>query len=207
MPTMIVSSLDAMMPGFAAVSAVPDPTGLAPASFGLVRFTPAGEQAIDVSVDAAGQLRRRNLLNGAPQPWTAESTRVLLEALRNAPTTDVGSSVAGAPIVHRLDVVNAAALRAQKQELGSWWDSLRARGAGAAGARASAMPQLDSSIETIWLDSLLQPALDRSTSQVGAPALWNDGYTGAGVFVAVIDTGWMPPISTPSTQTKRRRCR
>ena len=34
-----------------------------------------------------------------------------------------------------------------------------------------------------------QPTLDRSVPQIGAPAAWEAGYTGAGVTVAVLDTG------------------
>ena len=38
-------------------------------------------------------------------------------------------------------------------------------------------------------DLLLAPALDRSTAQIGAPAAWGAGFSGAGRAVAVIDSG------------------
>ncbi|MBB5802002.1 subtilisin family serine protease [Saccharothrix ecbatanensis] len=41
----------------------------------------------------------------------------------------------------------------------------------------------------VWLDGVARPLLDRSTTQVGAPAAWAAGLTGAGVTVAVVDTG------------------
>ncbi len=41
----------------------------------------------------------------------------------------------------------------------------------------------------IWLDGKRKATLDRSTAQIGAPAAWEAGYTGAGVTVAVLDTG------------------
>ncbi|MEV1119113.1 S8 family serine peptidase [Actinosynnema sp. NPDC049800] len=41
----------------------------------------------------------------------------------------------------------------------------------------------------VWLDGMARPLLDRSTTQVGAPAAWAAGLTGAGVTVAVVDTG------------------
>ncbi|MFG1610983.1 S8 family serine peptidase [Actinoplanes sp. NPDC049265] len=41
----------------------------------------------------------------------------------------------------------------------------------------------------VWLDGLRKPSLDRSTAQIGAPAAWQAGLTGAGVTVAVLDTG------------------
>ena len=41
----------------------------------------------------------------------------------------------------------------------------------------------------VWLDGVRQPVLDRSVPHIGAPAAWRAGYTGAGVAVAVLDTG------------------
>ncbi|GAA2691255.1 MULTISPECIES: S8 family serine peptidase [Actinosynnema] len=41
----------------------------------------------------------------------------------------------------------------------------------------------------IWLDGKVSTALDRSTAQIGAPAAWAAGLTGAGAKVAVLDTG------------------
>lgn len=41
----------------------------------------------------------------------------------------------------------------------------------------------------VWLDGMARPLLDRSTAQVGAPVAWAAGLTGAGVTVAVVDTG------------------
>ncbi|MDX6263100.1 MAG: hypothetical protein QOH84_4788 [Kribbellaceae bacterium] len=42
----------------------------------------------------------------------------------------------------------------------------------------------------IWLNGRAKPTLDVSVPQVGAPAAWQAGYTGAGVQVAVLDTGY-----------------
>ncbi|AXX27475.1 peptidase S8 and S53, subtilisin, kexin, sedolisin [Actinosynnema pretiosum subsp. pretiosum] len=47
----------------------------------------------------------------------------------------------------------------------------------------------DPDVEKVWLDGLRKPSLDRSTAQIGAPAAWQAGHTGAGVKVAVLDTG------------------
>jgi subtilisin family serine protease len=41
----------------------------------------------------------------------------------------------------------------------------------------------------VWLDGLRRPLLDRSVAHIGAPAAWAAGWTGAGVSVAVLDTG------------------
>jgi subtilisin family serine protease len=44
-------------------------------------------------------------------------------------------------------------------------------------------------LSRIWLDGKREAVLDHSVPQIGAPAAWAAGYTGAGVTVAVIDTG------------------
>ncbi|MEV4551077.1 S8 family serine peptidase [Nonomuraea wenchangensis] len=41
----------------------------------------------------------------------------------------------------------------------------------------------------IWLDARVKPSLDTSVKQIGAPAAWAKGLTGAGVKVAVLDSG------------------
>jgi len=43
--------------------------------------------------------------------------------------------------------------------------------------------------QQIWLDRRFQVALDHSVPQIGAPVAWAEGFTGAGVVVAVLDTG------------------
>ncbi|GAA2997099.1 S8 family serine peptidase [Actinokineospora diospyrosa] len=44
-------------------------------------------------------------------------------------------------------------------------------------------------VRKIWLDSVRKPQLDKSAAQIGAPIAWQAGYTGAGVTVAVLDSG------------------
>ncbi|GAB3436244.1 S8/S53 family peptidase [Flindersiella endophytica] len=41
----------------------------------------------------------------------------------------------------------------------------------------------------VWLDGRVRASLDQSVPQIGAPDAWRDGYTGAGVKVAILDTG------------------
>jgi subtilisin family serine protease len=41
----------------------------------------------------------------------------------------------------------------------------------------------------IWLDGIRRPTLDVSVPQIHAPEAWDAGFTGAGVPVAVLDTG------------------
>jgi subtilisin family serine protease len=44
-------------------------------------------------------------------------------------------------------------------------------------------------VSRIWLDGKRKATLDRSVPQIGAPAAWEAGFTGAGVKVAVLDSG------------------
>ncbi len=44
-------------------------------------------------------------------------------------------------------------------------------------------------VKKVWLDSLVEADLDVSVPQIGAPAVWQAGYDGTGVKVAVLDTG------------------
>lgn len=47
----------------------------------------------------------------------------------------------------------------------------------------------DDQIEYIWLDEEVHTWLDRSLSQIGVPAVWQAGYRGAGIKLAIVDTG------------------
>jgi serine protease AprX len=47
----------------------------------------------------------------------------------------------------------------------------------------------DASIEYVWLDEEVHTCLDRSLSQIGVPAVWEAGYRGTGIKVAIVDTG------------------
>ncbi len=70
-----------------------------------------------------------------------------------------------------LPAVNGYAMAEPRADAGTFWAAL---------TRTTA---------TVWLDGLRQPSLDVSVPQIGAPAAWQAGYTGAGQLVAVLDTG------------------
>jgi subtilisin family serine protease len=44
--------------------------------------------------------------------------------------------------------------------------------------------------DRIWLDGMAKVSLDQSVPQVGAPQAWQNGHTGKGARVAVLDTGY-----------------
>ena len=82
-----------------------------------------------------------------------------------------GSTVAsaGATTVRQLPVAGAVALLADRTP--EFWRAAQ------------------STVEHVWLDAPVTASLDHSVPQIGAPAAWEAGYTGAGTTVAVLDTG------------------
>ncbi|GAA3023785.1 hypothetical protein GCM10017559_56480 [Streptosporangium longisporum] len=96
-------------------------------------------------------------------------------ALRSAMTAS------GTTVTRDLPAVDGVAVRVPEKGRTRFWNDIaggtRARSGGAAGTAK------------VWLDGLLKPSLDTSVVQIGAPAAWQSGYTGAGVKVAVLDTG------------------
>lgn len=86
------------------------------------------------------------------------------------------SALAGAAVTRQLPAINGAAVTVGKGSTTTFLTQLT-------GARAA------SGVEKIWLDRKMQPTLDQSVPQIGAPVAWQAGYTGAGVPVAVVDTG------------------
>jgi subtilisin family serine protease len=77
-----------------------------------------------------------------------------------------------------LTSINAVAVAADKT--GATWDALT----GGPGRRTTA-----AEVPTVWLDGKVRSTLDRSAAQIGAPAAWQAGFSGAGVTVAVLDSG------------------
>ena len=81
-----------------------------------------------------------------------------------------GPQLAGAADVRALPSIDGVALKADKST--AFLSAARAAGVG-----------------KIWLDGPVRASLDRSVPQIGAPAAWSAGHTGAGAKVAVLDTG------------------
>lgn len=88
---------------------------------------------------------------------------------------------AGLRVTGDLKAVHGSAAKAAKKNLGTLW-----RAVTGSDKRAAAVPL---STAKIWLDGVRHPTLDVSVPLIGAPAAWQAGYTGAGVKVAVLDTG------------------
>ncbi|MEJ3745349.1 S8 family serine peptidase [Actinomycetes bacterium KLBMP 9797] len=87
---------------------------------------------------------------------------------------------AGARVVRALPGRGLYAVRAERRDAGKFWRSLTT------GPRTLAAT---GGVRKVWLDGIRRPELATSVRQIGATAAWQAGYTGAGVTVAVLDTG------------------
>ncbi|HEX6360108.1 hypothetical protein [Actinophytocola sp.] len=75
---------------------------------------------------------------------------------------------AAAEVTRELPVMSATAVAAERS--GAYWPVAR-------------------KAEHVWLDEPVRMSLDRSVPQIGAPAAWAAGLTGADAVVAVLDSG------------------
>lgn len=98
--------------------------------------------------------------------------------------TAAARGVPGAAVARALPAVNGLSVSSPKERAREVWGAVVS---GGSGGSAQAVPT--EPIGKLWLDGLLQPVLDQSTAQIGAPAAWDLGYEGDGVRVAVLDTG------------------
>ncbi|MFI6781433.1 S8 family serine peptidase [Micromonospora sp. NPDC050276] len=94
-------------------------------------------------------------------------------------------AVDGAQLVRPLDSVQGAALTRQRATAERFWTALTA----GSSRRTGDAPTLANGIAKVWLDGRVHADLAESTAQIGAPKLWAEGNTAAGVDVAVLDSG------------------
>ncbi|ONI88699.1 hypothetical protein ALI144C_06680 [Actinosynnema sp. ALI-1.44] len=83
--------------------------------------------------------------------------------------------------VRELRSIGATAVVEHKDKAGEFWSTVVGQGAGARAAQGG--------VRRIWLDAKVRANLDQSVPQIGAPTAWQNGFTGKGVKVAVLDTG------------------
>jgi subtilisin family serine protease len=167
---------------------------------GFLRSTRTGRHGTEVSVVPADAVRL--LGEGRLDPRLFDVTGLVRQGFTDAdrPTLPLiitysgaaaaARTVALAPVgaaatVRVLPSINGAAVQQDKRRGAEFWNWL----AGTRGARAAAPRALGAGVRKVWLDAVSQPALDVSVPQIGAPAAWQAGLTGAGVTVGVLDTG------------------
>ncbi|MEU4537797.1 S8 family serine peptidase [Streptosporangium sp. NPDC023825] len=103
----------------------------------------------------------------------------------------------GAETTLSLPSVRGAAVRARRAEAAAFWSALTDAGqrpsARSEGTpKAAATPRFAAGIDKVWLDGKAKATLADTTAQIGAPAAWAAGGTGAGVRVAILDSGVDP---------------
>lgn len=98
----------------------------------------------------------------------------------------------GAKTVRVLESINGAALSANKKEAESFWEDITPETEEKGDVAKPETALFDQGIEKIWLDEKVEATLDQSVPQIGAPSVWESGFTGKGVKVAVLDSGIDP---------------
>ncbi|MFG1834522.1 S8 family serine peptidase [Micromonospora chersina] len=90
----------------------------------------------------------------------------------------LGKLLPAARVTRDLTRLRMTAMRAGKAERKSLWKQLTTGG------------RLRTGINRVWLDGQTRVTLDRSVPQIGAPSAWQSGWTGKGVTVAMLDSGY-----------------
>ncbi|MEU9385668.1 S8 family serine peptidase, partial [Streptomyces sp. NPDC048279] len=108
------------------------------------------------------------------------------------------SPLPGARTTLVLPSVHAEAVETRRSKTPVFWDALTGTG-GQASLRSAAQndasssgatgPSFAAGVDKVWLDGRARADLADTTAQIGAPTAWTAGGTGAGVRVAVLDSG------------------
>lgn len=96
-----------------------------------------------------------------------------------AGSAGIAATPAGAQAGPELASIGGRALEVAADDAAGFWAALTGPSA----------TSLAGGIDTLWLDARVAATLDHSVPQIGAPAAWEAGLDGAGVTVAVLDTG------------------
>ncbi|WP_374772224.1 S8 family peptidase [Streptomyces sp. NBC_01310] len=107
---------------------------------------------------------------------------VRYEGARPAARTALHAT-AGAEVQRTLPSINADAVTAPVSSAAKLWSTLTSGTADATNRTAAP------GIASVWLDGVVGATLDKSVPQIGAPAAWDAGFDGAGVRIAVLDSG------------------
>ncbi|MEU7456745.1 S8 family serine peptidase [Streptosporangium roseum] len=149
----------------------------------------------------AGRLDRElfNVTYLAENGYTDDKTKqlpVIVQYPRQHTDKAVASAAKAIPAsepVLTLESVNASALQVTKAEAGTFWNAVRAvpdkKSANGIAGPANVPDTLRGDIAKVWLDGKVKADLAESVPMIGAPQAWAGGHDGAGVKVAVLDTG------------------
>jgi len=116
--------------------------------------------------------------------WGYDDSRVdSIPLLTKRTAKDRAAVPRGAELRRSFEQTGTDSLRVRKGKAGDVWKDLTA-------PTRRGVPALNADVGKVWLDGKSTVSDDVSNSQVGAPSAWASGYTGAGVRVAVLDTGY-----------------
>jgi len=107
---------------------------------------------------------------------------LIITGLADPPALRAAMASPGVTVDRTLPTLHMMALRQRKSGAGAALANL------AAAAPGALLPSAGGNAK-IWLDGRRRLLLDHSVPQIGAPAAYARGLTGAGVVVAVLDTG------------------
>ncbi|WP_203579785.1 S8 family serine peptidase [Microbacterium hibisci] len=116
---------------------------------------------------------------------SVDATPVIVEQ-DAAATRSYAAPVPGLELQTQLESIGAAGATLGHSDASAAWQALTAPSA----RTFSSAPALAGGIEAIHLDGKVQATLDGSVGYIDAPEAWAAGYTGEGVTVAVLDTGY-----------------
>ncbi|GAA3512906.1 subtilisin family serine protease [Streptosporangium album] len=149
----------------------------------------------------AGLLDRElfNVKYLAENGYTDDKTKqlpVIVQYPRQQSDAAIASAAKAIPAskpTHALESINASAVNVTKAEAGTFWSAVRAvpekTGADGTAGLANTPGTLRGGIAKVWLDRKVKADLDVSVPMIGAPQAWAGGHDGAGVKVAILDTG------------------
>ena len=115
---------------------------------------------------------------------SVDATPVIVE--QSSGVSTFAAPLPGLEVQAPLESIGGAAATLGHDEAASAWQALTSPAAGT----FSTTPSLAGGIEAIHLDGKVQATLDSSVDYIDAPEAWAEGYTGQGVTVAVLDTGY-----------------
>ncbi|WP_234018600.1 MULTISPECIES: S8 family serine peptidase [unclassified Streptomyces] len=112
-----------------------------------------------------------------------------------------GAALPGATATLELPSIKGAAVRAQRSKAATFWNALTdPAGQDSAGSAARTAkspddadaPTFAAGVDEVWLDAKAKATMAETNAQIGTPQVWKAGGTGAGVRVAVLDSGVDP---------------
>jgi subtilisin family serine protease len=143
------------------------------------RYVIPGDAALQVS---SGVLDRElfNVTGLVRQGYDDAHTKAVPLLVQYADARARAAVPPGASVRRTLPDLNMTALDQDKDSAAGFYSRLTGTVPAARGAAG---------VRKVWLNKKVRATLDQSVPQVGAPAAWQRGLTGAGVRVAVLDTG------------------